>query len=132
MGGFDPGCKQPRAHLMAGIDNVQSSAPGAACKYGLSLLDFSFDGACKYWELGLARPHLYSQHLLRATPFTSGLWGLDVFFFFFKWETHQVRSAALIGVRDTFNKSTTDGSFKMICRYQNKRLLFFVLLICFK
>ena len=83
MGGFDPWCKQPRAHLMAGIDNVQSSAPGAACKYGLiSLLDFSFDGACKYWELGLARPHLYSQHLLRATPFTSGLWELDVFFFF--------------------------------------------------
>ena len=35
VGGFDPGCKLPRAHLMAGIDdNVQSSAPGVACKYG--------------------------------------------------------------------------------------------------
>jgi hypothetical protein len=35
VGGFDPGYKLPRAHLMAGMDNVQSSAPGvAACKYG--------------------------------------------------------------------------------------------------
>ena len=48
MGGFDPGFEQPRAHLMAGIDNVQSSAPGVACKYGLSLMDSCFDGTCKY------------------------------------------------------------------------------------
>ena len=38
------------------------------------------------------------------------------FFLKKKWETHQVRSAALIGVRDTFNKSTTDSSINIICR----------------
>ena len=80
MGGFDPGCKLPRAHLMAGIDNVQSSAPGVACKYGLSLMDSCFDGTCKYvgnwvWP---GRTRILS---ISSAPPPVG-W-VEVFFFFF-------------------------------------------------
>ena len=52
-----------------------------------------------------------------STSFAPHCGGWKFFFFFFKWEAHQVRSAALLGVRDTFHKST---SRKMICRYQSK------------
>ena len=50
---------------------------------------------------------------------------VEVFFLFYLiyiyiiwWKTHQVRSAALMGVRDTFFDEPTDRD--VICRYQNK------------
>ena len=76
----------------------------------------------------------YSQHFSAPHPLRRDCG------FFFKymymyiyiwWKTHQVRSAAFVGVRDTFFDEPTD--WDIICRYQNKiEFVCFVLLISFK
>ena len=84
------------------------------------------------WEFGLARPHrilnIFPRHILYV-----GIVGF--FFFFFKYMYMyiymvEVRSAAFVGVRDTFFDEPTD--WDIICRYQNKiEFVCFVLLISF-
>ena len=81
----------------------------------------------------------YSQHFSAPHPLRRDC-GFFFFFFFFLnnficinicWKMHQVRSAALVGVRDTFFDEPTD--WDIICRYQNKiEFVCFVLLISFK
>jgi hypothetical protein len=73
----------------------------------------------------------YSQHFPRHILYV----GIVVFFFFFNTciciYMVEVRSAAFVGVRDTFFDEPTD--WDIICRYQNKiEFVCFVLLISFK